>query len=643
MKRTAIRCSSILVTLCAALLSACADGPIDEDGLDQQTPPPWDAALPEVELDAIAIERLARRADLDLSEIRLVGTASVRHAALGRAIREIKVENLRDGTIEGVAVDERGEEVDAGALLREEEAARAAIERRADGPLAAWLAEAAADDSIEVTLWLKSSPPDLPERPEADEIVSRSEIDRFNKEVERRLAARARAAVQPVRARLERLGFSVTANEQVPVLRATLPARVVEQLRGWEEIDRMYLPTVMEPMLVSESNAIFANWVHSRGFNGNGVPVAVIEVGGQINVANPFLAGVTQDLNGSCLHPHAAAVAGIIRSTHTTELGIAHAANLWIGGACGGSSTDLQDRATAATTWGARALNLSFGLNVGGELKAQDRFYDELVINHARTVVVAAGNDGNSAHVASPATAFNVITVGSFDEATTTMSSTSSAVDPASGHSDREKPEVAAPGVEVVSAVNAHPWIANTGSGTSYAAPMVTGTVALMMDRHNTLWSWPEIVRSIVMASATRNIEGASRLSELDGAGGIYSDYADDIVSGARGRWSGTLYDCGAASATQLTTLSLVAGAPARVVISWPTDPSYGSYTTQPSADLDLVIKDPSGALIASSASWDNTYEIVEFTPAVGGNYTVQVNKYRCDVSPRRVGWASFQ
>jgi hypothetical protein len=306
-------------------------------------------------------------------------------------------------------------------------------------------------------------------------------------------------------------------------------------------------------------------------------------------------------------------------------------------------SSELEDRAGAAARWGARVFNLSYEANRSGAVGDHDRFYDNMVINQWRTVVPAAGNFGNNGYVASPGTAYNVITVGSFDEVTGTMSSGSSGVDPVSSHGDREKPEVAAPGVDVVSAVNAFPWLGSTGSGTSYAAPMVTGTAALMMDRHNTLWSWPEIVRAIIMASATHNIEGSTRLSELDGAGGIYSDYADDIVSGARGRWFGTSYTCAASYTTQLTTLSLVAGPKARVVISWPTDPSYGSYTSQPSADLDLVIRDPNGAFVASSASWDSTYEIVEFNPAVTGNFTVEVNKYRCDVSPRYLGWASFQ
>jgi hypothetical protein len=373
------------------------------------------------------------------------------------------------------------------------------------------------------------------------------------------------------------------------------------------------------------------------------VPVAVVEVGGQINTANPFLSWITQDTVFSCLSAHAAAVAGIIRSTDSFERGIAHAANLWIGGSCSGQPSELHDRSTAAANWGARVFNLSFGRYDAGVLSEMDRYYDSLVLNQFRTVVVAAGNSGSGAYVLTPGTAYNVITVGSFNEANNLMSGFSSGLDPISSHGDREKPEVAAPGDTFVSATNAWPWLGNVGSGTSYAAPMVSGITALLMQRNPTLQLWPEIVRAILMASATRNIEGDSRLSELDGAGGVFADLADDVVTGARGNSAGMGYNCSTAPTLNVGSMGLSAGVPTRVVISWDTDPAYSSYGTQPSADLDLLIQDPAGNYVTSSASYDNTYEIVQFTPSTSGTYTIWVLKHRCDLSPRFLGYAWFQ
>ena len=39
-------------------------------------------------------------------------------------------------------------------------------------------------------------------------------------------------------------------------------------------------------------------------------------------------------------------------------------------------------------------------------------------------------------------------------------------------------------------------------SGTSFAAPHVTGAIALMMDRSSTLKAHPELVRAILQATA---------------------------------------------------------------------------------------------------------------------------------------------
>ena len=74
--------------------------------------------------------------------------------------------------------------------------------------------------------------------------------------------------------------------------------------------------------------------------------------------------------------------------------------------------------------------------------------------------------------------------------------------------------------------------------------------------------------------------------------------------------------------------------------IVWDTDPNYGRYTSRPSADLDLWVRGPNGTVVAISASWDNTYEIVDFTAPQTGTYTMRVRKWRCSSNPRWLGWA---
>jgi hypothetical protein len=352
---------------------------------------------------------------------------------------------------------------------------------------------------------------------------------------------------------------------------------------------------------------------------------------------------------------HSTGVAGIVRSTSVSRRGVAPGANVRAAGSCGGVTSELQARSTAAVDWGARVLNLSWGSNTALVPGASDRFYDELVINRYVTVVKSAGNEAGpcrsgTGNVTSPGLAYNVLTVGNFDDLNTVswtgdvMNSCSSWRDPISTRGDREKPEVSAPGTNINSTTTAFPWTGAIGSGTSYAAPMYTGLAALMMQRNSALRVWPEGVRTIAMVSSIHNIEGATRLSEFDGAGAMVANRADDIAalrttSGSRG-WNAQSYSCSAATNLDVATMSLTAGVRTRVAIAWNQNPTYASYASQPSADLDLHVINPSGSLVASSSSFDNTYEIVDFTPSVSGAYKLRVRKWRCDLTPRWLGYA---
>jgi hypothetical protein len=433
------------------------------------------------------------------------------------------------------------------------------------------------------------------------------------------------------------------------------PAQV-RDVAAWAGVDRVYLARTHENELDMARQVIGASTVNSLGITGSGVRIAQIEVGGRVALANPNLAGVIQDATFVCAgaSSHSTAVAGMLHSLHATVRGVAYGSTLYAAGSCGGSSAQLQNRSTAAADWGARALNLSWGSNIGLTPGADDRFYDGMVINRWRTIVKSAGNQNGlcgagNGNVTSPGLAYNVITVGNFNDHNTlsftgdSIESCSSFKDPTSTHGDREKPEVAAPGTNFVSTTTAWPWTGGVGSGTSYSAPMVTGTAALMMQRNSSLTVWPEAVKAILMATATHNIEGSTRLSEFDGAGGIMSYLADLVTRRISGNWGGVSYTCASAADVDMTSMYLTAGRKVRVVIAWDNDPAYASYASQPCADLDLQVLNPSGTYVSGSASWDNSYEVVEFTPAVTGYHKLRVHKFRCDLSPRFLGWAWYQ
>ncbi|KAK0718492.1 hypothetical protein B0T26DRAFT_624167, partial [Lasiosphaeria miniovina] len=93
-------------------------------------------------------------------------------------------------------------------------------------------------------------------------------------------------------------------------------------------------------------------------------------------------------------------------------------------------------------------------------------------------------------------------------------------------HGDRELPELAANGTTVTA-------VGVMGSGTSFAAPAVAGTAALIQSVNATLKSWPEGCRAILLASADRNVSGGTwgqdlvvRKDASDGAGALNAQNA---------------------------------------------------------------------------------------------------------------------
>jgi hypothetical protein len=292
-------------------------------------------------------------------------------------------------------------------------------------------------------------------------------------------------------------------------------------------------------------------------------------------------------------------------------------------------------------------VNLSLGRDTGSAVGAQDRFYDEMVHNRWRTVVKSAGNRGaacvGDSRVTSPGLGYNVTTVGALDDAGTaqwsddTMDGCSSFVDPISRNGDRQKPELVAPGTNITM-VDPGPANLDVASGTSFAAPHVSGTAALLMQKNSRLAVWPEIVRAVLMASASHNIEGATRLSDQDGAGGLAADRAAGIIENPAA-WNGVRFDCSRPRTLDLTTRSVGRRTHHRIAISWTTDPSFADYTLSPSADIDLQVVDANGVVVATSASFDNTTEIVEFDSWTGGTFAVRAVNFRC-AKPTFLGWA---
>jgi subtilisin family serine protease len=318
------------------------------------------------------------------------------------------------------------------------------------------------------------------------------------------------------------------------------------------------------------------------------------------------------------------------------------------------STSQCQTAGTNAILAGARSLNLSHGLGGTPVLapNSHDRFYDARVFLDWVTVVKSAGNrgdtgcEGTDGRITHPGLGYNVITVGGYRHLSNpfSMNSCSSWRNPSSTNGDREKPEIVAPGHTISTPDTSNNFTGE--SGTSLAAPFVTGTAALLMNSARVLdhpfWleDYPEVVKAILLASATTNIEGSAWRSDKDGLGAFSTLRAVQIEQGTNGAYASRYNtNCGSTPNENFDQIQTVlhANRLTRVVLTWNQDTGYSSYASRPSSDLDLTVyRDQTYEI--GSLGYDNTYEAVLFTPSVSATYTF-IHVQGTSVALRHASW----
>ncbi len=168
-------------------------------------------------------------------------------------------------------------------------------------------------------------------------------------------------------------------------------------------------------------------------------------------------------------------------------------------------------------------INMSGGINAEyGTYSAFESYIDELILQYRVVFVKSAGNEGNiSGKITNPGIAYNAITVGNADStdlenAKYKMHSSSSFLEDFDENDEEyltNKPDIAAFGTKIKMLNDAgipsncfpivnNPKTTDYVTGTSFAAPMVSGTVALMMQANPNLIGKPDVVKAILMNSA---------------------------------------------------------------------------------------------------------------------------------------------
>jgi hypothetical protein len=529
------------------------------------------------------------------------------------------------------------------------------------------------NEKLSVAIWLKDV--------NRDEFNSRSDAETAGQEgveADAGQQARSRALADAYGANARNLvdkinrggGKVTTVSRLAPLVFAEIRAKQLADLESSPEVDTIYGENKVggqeldiETSVHQADNAWAANNV------GLQARACVVEDDG-IKAGNPHIAfGEYFNPAAPNVGRHANFVAGVIQGTaNPDQAGVDVRGHAWGGlPILSGNSGSYADSALVnATEWcvldnfpRAHVVNHSYFVDSSRNFAAMDRYLDHVQRAHAVLQVKSAGNRGESeGNVTSPGKGWNTLTVGSADDKSTlattddTMSNFSSFVDPLRPGTSSviNKPEVAAIGcrdsspvtdVGFKSTIEVDPWTGFHGCGTSYSAPAVAGTAMLIYQARAALKSWPEATKAIIMTTATQNIEGLARFSDRDGAGRIDSNAArllaaNGSTTSPSQRVKFTSFNPSTFPTVPTTQFSIsrATGQRLRCTLVW--DSAAGSHaagstptTDNLLVDLDLrITRASTNTPVASSASVNNAFEIVDVNAPAADTYHVQINRF---------------
>ena len=282
----------------------------------------------------------------------------------------------------------------------------------------------------------------------------------------------------------------------------------------------------------NDSNSYKITPHETLNYDGTGIKVGVLEEeefnGGLYrcfyNPTNSALLNKTitsypieNNINPGYVSSHATNVMCIIGGNATlvnneVYQGLAPGASLYYSNVEYHSGMNNISKLDDAFTWFAQkqvdVLNMSFGVYGTTNYGIIDAMADYYVDSYKIILVAAAGNvtssypsQGNI--VTSPAKAYNVLTVGNISS--DVANSSKYIMNSSSNYSENNcnipnKPDIVMFGTNII--INGGDAV----TGTSYSTPIVSGTIACMLQANNNLIGKPDVVKSILVATANDDV-----------------------------------------------------------------------------------------------------------------------------------------
>ena len=595
----------------------------------------------------VRVEHVVRLATDDLETTRLCLDQATRKDH----ITVFKVVNRKTGAPAEMAFDERGKKVDLDKYRSEMMERRAKRYGRIDPTLYNRIDKEKPGSRVPIVLWPRIELSAAPYEKPTDRRLTEPH------EGERRVAEMLKEAHAGLYNAVEKAGVKMgkrdCADEDVPFISIEATVAQIRELSRDEAVGAIFFDDQTAINDLGNSISIArSNQAHLAGFDGTGIRVAVWESGPRDTTDLDFEARFSSSPSAS---DHARLTSAVIKNVEpNAPHGHAPDCDLF---SANSSSTD-------ALLWAVRdqrctVISQSFHRDSepkNSGLQSDDVLKDWLALRFPYpTILQAAGNfwSTDPDNINPPENefvnhkGFNSFAVGNHNDTAGSMSGDSVFRNPSSTHGDRELPEVAANGTGVAA-------VGEDMSGTSFAAPATAGVTAIIQDVDPVLCSWPEGCRAILLAAAGRNIRGDTWWRDVindvdgrDGAGAVDAMAGVTIAQQRRSRnapasrhgWDVGTFSSAVVGADRLATFRYRVSVPpllfspkVKIALAW--DSAVSTFlgifplSSRLTVDLDLIVRDSRGNQVATSASWDNSYEVAEFDARRGETYDIIIRRW---------------
>lgn len=383
--------------------------------------------------------------------------------------------------------------------------------------------------------------------------------------------------------------------------------------------------------------------INSGQFTGRNINVGIIE-------ANSVLRNTTfPDYNNRNITTRTGDTGTSDHSDHVAMIavgnnGIARGSNIFVEN----SRHKVQDYLDWMINNNVNVINTSFGTvdeNISGTYSSAAREVDSIIRNSFITLVGSAGNSNTSPslRVTSPKTAFNTITVGNSGLSTQFLAGTSCFREQTSYGGS--KPNVVAPGTTRTNSYNGQ-----SRSGTSFAAPQVTGCIALLMEEFPYLVAYPELCLSIVTASAspmsdTYNTTTSGNTDNKFDSSGLHNQIGSGLLNYEQMRVAARNYlsvtrkaSSPSGMLSESLTFTATKNQRVRASLAWLAQGQDENNITDYDLFLQKVNNDGTYSTLMRINGSTNNVEFLDYSFKFDGTYRLAINQYGTNAKKDFIG-----